>query len=237
MGGTDHRGPSRRGPCDRDRRRGDRHFHCDQDARVPFRTGSQRPPAGGRPGPGRLHDSAGLAALVGTAKHGGSLYAVCARPRTRQLFRLTGLDCRIPLAGTEDEPYKPWRPHGHTLKHHSRAPPTRWPGFSVPAAPRVSRTAGRVSGVHHRSRRTEGRVRFWERNGSGGSRQARSEAVARPGCTPLTCENIIQQRLCRPACSVRIEGVRGSSPLSSTRGYRQNCRCRTEPNCGGERCL
>ena len=52
-------------------------------------------------------DSAGLAALVGTAKraaaHGGSLYAVCARPRTRQLFRLTGLDCRIPLSRTLDE--------------------------------------------------------------------------------------------------------------------------------------
>jgi stage II sporulation protein AA (anti-sigma F factor antagonist) len=52
-------------------------------------------------------DSAGLSALVGTAKraaaHGGSLYAVCARPETRQLFRLTGLDYRIPLARTIDE--------------------------------------------------------------------------------------------------------------------------------------
>jgi anti-anti-sigma factor len=52
-------------------------------------------------------DSAGLAALVGTAKrvaaHGGSLNAVCARPKIRQLFRLSGLDCRIPLARTLDE--------------------------------------------------------------------------------------------------------------------------------------
>ncbi len=52
-------------------------------------------------------DSAGLSALVGTANragaHGGSLYAVCARPKIRKLFRLTGLDCRIPLAGTLDE--------------------------------------------------------------------------------------------------------------------------------------
>ena len=52
-------------------------------------------------------DSAGLAALVGTAKHaaacGGSLYVVSARPKIRQLFRLTGLDCRIPLASTLDE--------------------------------------------------------------------------------------------------------------------------------------
>lgn len=52
-------------------------------------------------------DSAGLAALVGAAKraaaHGGSLYAVCARPKIRTLFRLTGLYCRIPLARTLDE--------------------------------------------------------------------------------------------------------------------------------------
>jgi anti-sigma B factor antagonist len=52
-------------------------------------------------------NSAGLAVLVGTAKraaaNGGSLYAVCARPKIRQLFRLTGLDCRIPLARSLDE--------------------------------------------------------------------------------------------------------------------------------------
>ena len=52
-------------------------------------------------------DSTGLAALAGTAKRaaarGGSLYAVCSRPRIRELFRLTGLDCRIPLASTLDE--------------------------------------------------------------------------------------------------------------------------------------
>jgi anti-sigma B factor antagonist len=52
-------------------------------------------------------DSTGLAALVGTAKRatccGGSLYAVCGRPKIRQLFRITGLDRRIPLASTLDE--------------------------------------------------------------------------------------------------------------------------------------
>lgn len=52
-------------------------------------------------------DSAGLAALVGGAKqaaaHGGSLSAVCARQKTRGLFRLTGLYSRIPLARTLDE--------------------------------------------------------------------------------------------------------------------------------------
>jgi anti-sigma B factor antagonist len=52
-------------------------------------------------------DSTGLAALVGTAKRatvcGGSLYVVCGRPKIRQLFRITGLDSRIPLASTLDE--------------------------------------------------------------------------------------------------------------------------------------
>ena len=76
----------------------------------------------------RFIDSAGLAALVGAAKraaaHGGSLHVVCARPRVRQLFRLTGLDRRltacphpgrgpgrldggpghVPLAGRKDGP-------------------------------------------------------------------------------------------------------------------------------------
>jgi anti-sigma B factor antagonist len=52
-------------------------------------------------------DSAGLAALVGTAKRatarGGSLYVVCGRPKIRELFRITGLDRQIPLASTLDE--------------------------------------------------------------------------------------------------------------------------------------
>lgn len=52
-------------------------------------------------------DSTGLAALVATAKRatacGGSLYAVCGRPKIRQLFRITGLDLRIPLVSTLDE--------------------------------------------------------------------------------------------------------------------------------------
>jgi anti-anti-sigma factor len=51
-------------------------------------------------------DSAGLAALVGAARragaYGASLQVVCARARTRQLFRLTGLDGRVPLARTLD---------------------------------------------------------------------------------------------------------------------------------------
>jgi len=52
-------------------------------------------------------DSVGLATLVGAAKraaaHGGSLQVACALPKIRQLVRLTGLDCQIPLAGTLDE--------------------------------------------------------------------------------------------------------------------------------------
>ena len=52
-------------------------------------------------------DSAGLSALVGAANraaaHGGSLHVVCARPKIRKLFRLTGLDRRLPPARTLDE--------------------------------------------------------------------------------------------------------------------------------------
>ena len=51
-------------------------------------------------------DSAGLAALVGTARraaaHGGSLHAVCSQPQTRKLLWMTGVDRRIPLAATVD---------------------------------------------------------------------------------------------------------------------------------------
>jgi anti-anti-sigma factor len=61
-------------------------------------------------------DSAGLAALVGTAKraaaHGGSLRVVCGRPQTRQLFRLTGLDEQIPLARTLEEALQSLAPPG-----------------------------------------------------------------------------------------------------------------------------
>jgi anti-sigma B factor antagonist len=52
-------------------------------------------------------DSAGLGALVGAAKraaaHGATLHVVGARPQIRQLFRVTGLEGRVPLARTLDE--------------------------------------------------------------------------------------------------------------------------------------
>jgi anti-sigma B factor antagonist len=47
-------------------------------------------------------DATGLGALAGAAReateHGTSLYVVCAQPQTRRLFRVTGLDCQIPVA-------------------------------------------------------------------------------------------------------------------------------------------
>jgi anti-sigma B factor antagonist len=46
-------------------------------------------------------DATGLGALAGAARraaaHGASLYVVCARPQTRRLFHVTGLDRQIPL--------------------------------------------------------------------------------------------------------------------------------------------
>ena len=51
-------------------------------------------------------DAAGLGALAGAARqaaaHGASLRVVCARPRIRRLFRVTGLDQAVPLADTLD---------------------------------------------------------------------------------------------------------------------------------------
>jgi anti-sigma B factor antagonist len=47
-------------------------------------------------------DATGLGALVGAAREaaaqGTSMYVVCARPQTRRLFRVTGLDRQMPLA-------------------------------------------------------------------------------------------------------------------------------------------
>jgi anti-anti-sigma factor len=52
-------------------------------------------------------DSAGLGVLIGATHRvdarGGSLQAVCARPQTRKLLWLTGVDRRIPLSETVDE--------------------------------------------------------------------------------------------------------------------------------------
>ena len=46
--------------------------------------------------------------------------------------------------------------------------------------------------------------------------EMRSDGVTVRGRTPLTCGYVVLQRVCRSARSVRIEGVRGSNPLSST---------------------
>ena len=52
-------------------------------------------------------DAAGLGALAAAARraaaHGTSLRVVCARPRIRRLFRVTGLDQAMPSAETVDE--------------------------------------------------------------------------------------------------------------------------------------
>jgi anti-sigma B factor antagonist len=52
-------------------------------------------------------DATGLNAMAGianrTAANGGTLHVVCSRPKILTLFRLTGLDSRIPLALTLDE--------------------------------------------------------------------------------------------------------------------------------------
>jgi len=55
------------------------------------------------------------------------------------------------------------------------------------------------------------------RMGAAGRCQVRSKAVTLHGFTPLTCENVVQQQLCRRARSVRIEEVRGQIPSAPPR--------------------
>jgi anti-sigma B factor antagonist len=86
-------------------------------------------------------DSAGLAALVGAARraaaHGASLQVVCAQPRTRQLFRRTGLDGQVPLARTLDGHWSPGRRPGPPPPASGRAGgPERSPGPGGRDAPR-----------------------------------------------------------------------------------------------------
>jgi anti-anti-sigma factor len=52
-------------------------------------------------------DAAGIGVLAGAARraavHGAALHVVCARRQTRRLFRLTGLDRVVSLAGDMTE--------------------------------------------------------------------------------------------------------------------------------------
>ena len=97
-------------------------------------------------------DSAGLAALVGAARraaaHGASLQVVCARPRTRQLFRLTGLDGPVPLARTLDgalESLAAARPAPASQRPRRRPGPRPDPPGGRDAAPAAAgRSAGHV---------------------------------------------------------------------------------------------
>ena len=110
----------------------------------------------------RFIDSAGLAALVGAAKraaaHGGSLHVVCARPRIRQLFRLTGLDRQVPPARTLDEALDALAAAGHApLASGARRSPDHSPGRG---ARKERVTGGEVAGGLGVSSTTE-RTRQW----------------------------------------------------------------------------
>ena len=57
---------------------------------------------GGVPSTTDLRPGAWAARRGSVSEPGASLQVVCARPRTQQLFRLTGLDGPVPLARTVD---------------------------------------------------------------------------------------------------------------------------------------
>ena len=102
----------------------------------------------------RFIDSAGLAALVGAANraaaHGGSLHVVCARPRIRQLFRLTGLDRRLPPAYPGRGPGRLDGGPGHApLAGRRRQPRDRTRARAHPHPSTSSDTTGHHHGRDH----------------------------------------------------------------------------------------
>jgi len=56
----------------------------------------------------------------------------------------------------------------------------------------------------------------WERRAAVSCGQRGSDGVSVDVATHLTCGNVVDQGFCSLVLSVRIEGVRGSNPLSST---------------------
>jgi hypothetical protein len=87
------------------------------------------------------------------------------------------------------------------------APPTR-PPAQGPGLGRLAR-GERSKKLHipYLAGSRMGAARHW---------QTRPDAVIALAPPPLSCGNDHTHYVCRPACSVRIEGVRRSNPLSST---------------------
>jgi hypothetical protein len=84
----------------------------------------------------------------------------------------------------------------------------------------------RHSGKAQRNSADQRTCRFWERKwkrrSAFGCGQTRSNAVILTGSIAMTCGNVLEQRSCQPERLVRIEGVRGSNPLSSTKNLQVN---------------
>jgi anti-sigma B factor antagonist len=89
-------------------------------------------------------DATGLGVLVGAARrataHGGSLRVVCARPQTRKLFRLTGLDRHLRLSATWAEALATLPP-GKTKPAPRQGSGTAPDGPSPPPGPHPPATA------------------------------------------------------------------------------------------------
>ncbi|HEY7147003.1 MAG TPA: STAS domain-containing protein, partial [Streptosporangiaceae bacterium] len=70
--------------------------------------------------------AAGLGALAGAARRaaarGTSLHVVCARPQTRQLLQLAGLDCTLRLAHTLGEALQALPAAPDPAGRHARPP-------------------------------------------------------------------------------------------------------------------
>jgi hypothetical protein len=100
----------------------------------------------------------------------------------------------------------------------ARCRPHRDPSFGQALA---GPGGDRLGGHRVLHRRPAERLRFWERIGSGdpasGAVRRRQALRVRAVLRRLTCGNAPELVFCSPERSVRIEGVRGSNPLSSTK--------------------
>ena len=139
----------------------------------------------------------------------------CPLPASLQLSCQSDVACQVV--------YKTAAPFTDSCRHLEllvRCPPvikTSAAGSLAGDATRRRRTrTGPRRSRDRRPRRTQAVSDSGSRMGAAGRCQTRAEAVTVHSWMPLTCGNVAYQRLCRGVRSVRIEGVRGSNPLSST---------------------
>ena len=108
---------------------------------------------------------------------------------------------RSPATWPPRRPCSPWR-SGSPVMAQGEASLTSRARCGALGCRRLS-----PSGLHAVGTAQEGVSNPGSRMGAAGRCEAGLEAVTLPDRMPLTCGNVVQQRVCRGARSVRIEGV------------------------------